>query len=133
MIEGQFGENDELIFEIELMTKNGEVISVDVMLDTGFTAGYLAIDQQDIIALGWQKLQSDIRMKTAQGVGRFDIYEGQVIIDSREFIVPVHVGKDLPEILIGVKWLKLMRLSVDYYWQSRKPRNFSSWMKASSA
>ncbi|MGL4499311.1 MAG: aspartyl protease [Planktothrix sp.] len=114
MMEGRFGENDELIFEIELMTQNGEIISVDVMLDTGFTAGYLAIDQQDIIALGWQKLQSDIRMKTAQGVGRFDIYEGQVIIDSREFIVPVHVGKDLPEILIGVKWLKLMRLSVDY-------------------
>lgn len=114
MMEGRFGENDELIFEIELMTQNGEIISVDVMLDTGFTAGYLAIDQQDIIALGWQKLQSDIRMKTAQGVGLFDIYEGQVIIDSREFIVPVHVGKDLPEILIGVKWLKLMRLSVDY-------------------
>ena len=44
MIEGRFGENDELIFEIELMTKNGEIISVDVMLDMGFTAGYLAID-----------------------------------------------------------------------------------------
>lgn len=25
------------------------------------------------------------------------------------------------------------RSGVIYYWQSRKPRNFSSWMKASSA
>lgn len=84
------------------------------MLDTGFTAGYLAINQQDIDVLEWPQLQSDIRMKIAQGVGRFEIYEGRVIVDGQEFIVPVHVGQDLPEILIGVKWLKLMRLNVDY-------------------
>jgi predicted aspartyl protease len=114
MIEGRFGEVDELIFEIDLIAGNGEVIPVEVMLDTGFTAGYLAIDEQDIDALEWQKLQSDIRIKIAQGVGQFDIYEGQVIVDNREFIVPVHVGKDLPEIIIGVKWLKLMRLNADY-------------------
>lgn len=114
MISGRFGEVDELIFEIDLIAGNGEVIPVEVMLDTGFTAGYLAIDEQDIEALEWPKLQSDIRIKIAQGVGQFDIYEGRVIVDNREFIVPVHVGKDLPEIIIGVKWLKLMRLNADY-------------------
>lgn len=114
MIEGRFGEVDELIFEIDLIAGNGEVLPVEVMLDTGFTAGYLAIDEQDIDALEWQKLQSDIRIKIAQGVGQFDIYEGRVIVDNQEFVVPVHVGKDLPEIIIGVKWLKLMRLNVDY-------------------
>jgi len=51
MIEGRFGEVDELIFEIDLIAGNGEVIPVEVMLDTGFTAGYLAIDEQDIDAL----------------------------------------------------------------------------------
>ena len=74
----------------------------------------LSIDEQDIDALEWPRLQSDIRIKIAQGTGRFDIYEGRVVLDNREFIGPVHVGKDLPEILIGVKWLKLMRLTVDY-------------------
>lgn len=114
MIQGRFGEEDELIFEIDLIAGNGEIFSVDVMLDTGFTAGYLAINQQDIDVLEWPQLQSDIRMKIAQGVGRFEIYEGRVIVDGQEFIIPVHVGQDLPEILIGVKWLKLMRLNVDY-------------------
>ncbi|MEA5495830.1 aspartyl protease [Limnoraphis robusta Tam1] len=114
MIQGRFGEEDELIFEIDLITGDGEILSVDVLLDTGFTTGYLAIDKQDIDALGWSKIQSNIRIKTAQGVGKFDIYEGQVVIDGQEFVVPVHVGRDLPETLIGVKWLKLMRLNVDY-------------------
>ncbi|MEL7035055.1 MAG: aspartyl protease [Cyanobacteria bacterium J06592_8] len=94
MIQGRFGEEDELIFEIDLIAGNGEVFSVDVILDTGFTAGYLAIDQQDIDGLDWHQLQSDIRIKIAQGVGRFDIYEGQVVVDGREFKVPVHVGID---------------------------------------
>mgnify|MGYP001048055116 CR=1 FL=1 len=48
MISGRFGEVDELIFEIDLIAGNGEVLPVEVMLDTGFTAGYLAIDEQDV-------------------------------------------------------------------------------------
>ena len=47
-------------------------------------------------------------------MGRFDISQGKVVIDGQEFVIPVHVGKDLPEILIGVKWLKLMRLNANY-------------------
>ncbi len=86
----------------------------DVLLDTGFTAGYLAIDKQDISAFDWEKSESDITIPTAQGKGRFDIYEGQIIIDGRQFVIPVQVGKNLPEIIIGVQWLKLFNLVVNY-------------------
>ncbi len=51
MISGWFGENGELFFEIELIASNGEIFLVEVMLDTGFTAGYLAINFQDMEAL----------------------------------------------------------------------------------
>lgn len=51
--------------------------------------------------------------KTARGTEYFDIYEGRLIVDSREFIVPVHVGSDLPEILFGRQWLSLMKLVID--------------------
>ena len=39
---------------------------------------------------------------------------GQIIIDDKLFTIPVQVGKNLPEIIIGVKWLKLFNLVVDY-------------------
>ncbi len=39
---------------------------------------------------------------------------GQIIIDNKLFTIPVQVGKNLPEIIIGVKWLKLFNLVVDY-------------------
>lgn len=48
MISGQFSEQGELIFEIELVAVNGEQIAVDVVLDTGFTTGFLAIHADDI-------------------------------------------------------------------------------------
>lgn len=51
MISGQFSEQGELIFEIELVAVNGEQIAVDVLLDTGFTTGFLAIHADDIEAL----------------------------------------------------------------------------------
>ena len=48
MIEGRFGENGELFFEIELISINGESFVVDALLDTGFTTGWLAINTQDL-------------------------------------------------------------------------------------
>lgn len=44
MISGKFGEIGELFFEIDLIAANGEVFSVDALLDTGFTTGWLAIN-----------------------------------------------------------------------------------------
>ncbi|MEG4506314.1 aspartyl protease [Microcoleus sp. F6_B4] len=113
MISGWFGENGELFFEIELIASNGEIFPVEVMLDTGFTAGYLAINFQDMEALDWPLVQSKFTLATARGDALFDLYEGRVIIDGQEFIVPVHVGEDLPEILIGSQWLDRMQLVVN--------------------
>jgi predicted aspartyl protease len=50
MIEGWFGERDELLFEIELITADELELPIDVMLDTGFS-GWLVIDEQDLQGL----------------------------------------------------------------------------------
>ncbi|MDF0555244.1 hypothetical protein [Kamptonema sp. UHCC 0994] len=44
----------------------------------------------------------------------FDIYAGTVIFNGQEFTIPVHVGDELPETLIGLQWLQTMRLEVDF-------------------
>lgn len=113
MISGEFGEDGKLIFQIELVAANGEQIPVDVLLDTGFTTGFLAVHADDIEPLGWPVLSVKVEMQTAKGTEYFDIYEGRVIVDGREFIVPVHVGSELSEILFGRQWLSLMKLVID--------------------
>jgi predicted aspartyl protease len=113
MISGRFGENGELFFEIELIASNGEVFPVEVLLDTGFTTGFLAINSQDLDALDWSLIAPQIEMQTARGEGFLDIYEAWVIIDGQDLIVPVHVGEDIPEILIGCQWLDRMQLVVN--------------------
>jgi predicted aspartyl protease len=120
MISGWFGEYGELFFEIELIASNGDILPVEVLLDTGFTTGYLALNFQDIEALEWPLIMSKIKLATAGGEEFFDLYEGRLIIDSQEFIVPVHVGDELPEILIGSQWLDRMQLIVN------KPRGIST-------
>jgi predicted aspartyl protease len=113
MISGWFGDNGQLFFEIELIASNGEIFSVEVMLDTGFTTGFLAINSQDLDGLDWSLIVREIEMQTARGDALFDIYEGRIIIDGQELIVPVHVGENLPEILIGSQWLDRMQLVVN--------------------
>lgn len=113
MISGRFGEEGELIFEIELVANNEEKIAVDVLLDTGFTTGFLAIHTDDIEALGWSVLAAEVEMQTARGIEYFDIYEGRAIVDGKEFIIPVHVGSELTEILLGRQWLRVMKLVID--------------------
>lgn len=113
MISGWFGDNGQLFFEIELIASNGEIFPVEVMLDTGFTTGFLAINSQDLDGLDWSLMVREIEMRTARGDALFDLYEGRVIIDGQELIVPVHVGEDLPEILIGSQWLERMQLVVN--------------------
>ena len=113
MISGWFGENGELFFEIELIASNGERFPVEVLLDTGFTTGFIAINSQDLDSLDWSLIVREIEMQTARGDVLFDLYEGRVIIDGQEFVIPVHVGEDLPEILIGSQWLDRMQLVVN--------------------
>lgn len=59
MIHGRFGENIELFFEIDLVAADGKSFSVEVLLDTGFTTGWLALDTQDCLSLGWVMTESE--------------------------------------------------------------------------
>jgi predicted aspartyl protease len=113
MMNGRFGDNKELFFEIQLVAANNEKFYVEALLDTGFTDGWLAIETQDLDALEWSLIALQVEMTTARGLARFDIYEGKVIIDDIEIIVPVHVGDNLPETIIGSFWLDIMRLVAD--------------------
>lgn len=110
---GSFGDNGELWFEIQLVAANGEVFSVEALFDTGFTVGWLAINTQDLEALEWLLIAAQIEMRTARGEGQFNLYEGRVIIDGTEFIIPVHVGESIPDTLIGSAWLDIMQLVVN--------------------
>jgi len=111
MIQGSFGDKDELFFEIELIAEEGLELPVDVMLDTGFS-GWLAMNEQDLAGLDWSYLDEEM-MGTAQGDFVFEIYAGKIRIDGEEFDIPVHVGAGVPEFLIGRQWLKNRRLVVD--------------------
>ena len=110
---GAFGDNGELWFEIQMLSANGDVFSVEALFDTGFTAGWLAINTQDLEALEWLRIAAQIFMTTARGEGQFNLYEGRVIIDDTEFIIPVHVGDDIPDTLMGSAWLDIMQLVVN--------------------
>ncbi len=111
MISGFFGDEDALLFEIELISDEGLELPVDAMFDTGFSY-WLAVNDQDIDALGWEHLREQI-MRTARGDIKFDIYVGKIKLDGQEYDIPVHVGKDLTEVLLGRQWLTTRRLLVD--------------------
>jgi clan AA aspartic protease len=111
MIEGTFGDQEELFFEIELIADNGLELPVDALLDTGFS-GWLAMDSQDLEGLDWTYIKQE-KMRTAKGEFNFDLYAGKVRIEGQEFDIPVHVCTGVPEILIGRQWLKNRRLVVD--------------------
>ncbi|NES25283.1 MAG: aspartyl protease [Symploca sp. SIO3E6] len=114
MISGRFGDTGELFFDIEVITAEGEILPVEVLLDTGFTRGWLAMDTQDVESLGWSLIMRRYAMKTARGEELFDIYSGNVIIDGEEFTVPVVAGIAMPDNLLGLQWLQTRRLVVDF-------------------
>ncbi len=113
MISGSFNTKGELVFEIGLIGTDGEAIPVNVLLDTGFT-GWLAIDNQDVESLGWLIIDQQERMQTARGEALFDLYEGTVLLDGEEFVIPVLGGDELEDILLGVRWLQTKRLVADF-------------------
>ena len=59
MIQGTFGDEDELFFEIELIADNGLELPVDALLDTGFS-GWLAINDQDLDGLDWTYVKENL-------------------------------------------------------------------------
>lgn len=111
MIQGTFGDEDELFLEIELIADNGLELPVDALLDTGFS-GWLAMESQDLEGLDRTYVKQE-KMRTAKGEFNFELYVGKVRIDPQEFDIPVHVGAGVPEVLIGRQWLKTRRLIVD--------------------
>lgn len=111
MIEGRFGDEDELFFEIELIADNGLELPVDALLDTGFS-GWLAMEEQDLEGLDWIYVKQE-KMLTAKGEFDFELYAGKIRIDGQDFDIPVHVGAGVPAFLIGRQWLKNRRLVVD--------------------
>jgi predicted aspartyl protease len=94
MILGEFNSKGELIFEIGLITADGDIIPVEALLDTGFT-GWLAIDNQDALSLGWLRESQREDMRTARGEARFNLYQGIVLLDGEEFAIPVLGGDEL--------------------------------------
>jgi len=110
-MDGFFGDEDALLFDINLITSDGLELPVDAMLDTGFSY-WLAIDEQDLDALGWTYIDQQI-MRTARGDVKFEIYLGKVKFSGQELDIPVHVGKGLTEVLLGRQWLRTKRLVVD--------------------
>ncbi|MBD1831389.1 aspartyl protease [Cyanobacteria bacterium FACHB-472] len=111
MIQGYFGEKGELFFEIELIAANGSVVTVNALLDTGFT-DWLAMDIQDVESLEWLYLDKQ-EMRTARGDVRFNRYQATVFIDNQEMTIPVLAGKAITEVLLGLQWLENRRLVVD--------------------
>jgi predicted aspartyl protease len=111
MIQGYFGDEGELFFEIDLIAVDGSVVTVNALLDTGFT-DWLAIDIQDVQSLGWSYIKKR-EMRTARGDVRFNLYEGIVILDGQELTIPILAGKAITEVLLGLQWLENRRLVVD--------------------
>jgi predicted aspartyl protease len=111
MIEGYFNLRGELFFEIDLMATNSSIVTVDAMLDTGFT-DWLAMNIQDIESLGWDFLEKSEK-QTASGFVRFDLYAGTVIFDNQEMTIPVIGGEEFTHVLMGLQWLNNRRLIID--------------------
>jgi predicted aspartyl protease len=114
MISGKFGEIGELIFEIDLIAADEERFTIDALLDTGFTTGWLTLDTQDILSLGWAMIESERAMQIARGEAFFDVYEGRVVLDGQEYVIPVLAGDGIPESLLGLQWLKMLPLTVNF-------------------
>ncbi|MDZ8054421.1 MAG: aspartyl protease [Aulosira sp. ZfuVER01] len=112
MIQGIFGSEGQLFFEIDLITNDRLNLPVDVMLDTGFT-GFVAMNKQDINDLNWLYVGKE-RLRTAQGETKFLIYSGTILLDGQEYQIPVYAGDEITEVLLGSEWLKILPLVVNY-------------------
>ncbi|MGB5960025.1 MAG: aspartyl protease [Coleofasciculaceae cyanobacterium] len=111
MMQGYFGDNGELFFEIELTAIDGSVVIVDALLDTGFT-DWLAMDTQEVDSLGWLLIDKK-QMQTARGEKTFNLYQGTVSFDGQELTIPVLGGAEITEVLLGLRWLENRRLVVE--------------------
>jgi predicted aspartyl protease len=59
-------------------------------------------------------IESNHTMQMARGEAYFDIYEGRVVLDEREYIIPVLARAGIPEPLLGLQWLRMLPLAVNF-------------------
>ena len=114
MISGEFNQKGSLVFQVDLIAADETDYPVKVILDTGFT-GWLIVNKQDAILLGWKQYSEPQTVQTANGLTTLNVFEGIVAIDGEEFTIPVLAGSRVKDILLGVRWLKFKRLVVDFY------------------
>lgn len=111
-MQGRFGDNNELLFEVELISKDGVELAIEAMLDTGFS-GWLALDLQDLEGLDLHYIGTqDMQLAKGEEV-EFSLYFGKVYLDEQEFEVLIHAALGVPEVLLGRQWLTNRRLVVD--------------------
>lgn len=101
MMLGEFNRKGELIFDIALIAANETLLPVKALFDTGFNE-WLLINNKDADNLEWSVQDSRI-VQTAAGMTVFNVYEGIVLMDDEEWIVPVFGGYRVKEILLGVR------------------------------
>lgn len=113
MINGEFNQKGELLFDITLIAADETDYPVKAMLDTGFS-DWLLINNKDAERLRWVQKQKQRKVQTAGGIRVFNLYEGIVLIDGEELIVRVLGGDNIKEVLLGVRWLRFKRLVADF-------------------
>ena len=111
MNQGHFNNKGELFFQMDLMAVDCSKITVEVMLDTGFT-DWLAMNLQDIECLEWPFIMKQEK-QTAGGFVKFNLYAGTVFFGDQKFAIPVIGGNEFTHVLMGLQWLKHRRLIVD--------------------
>ncbi|WP_318780884.1 hypothetical protein [Dendronalium phyllosphericum] len=50
----------------------------------------------------------------ARGEEFFDIYEGRVVRNQQEYIIPAVASLEIREPLLGLQWLKILPLAVNF-------------------
>ncbi|HAO13127.1 MAG TPA: aspartyl protease, partial [Planktothrix sp. UBA8407] len=44
----------------------------------------------------------------------FDVYAGKILLGEQEFEIPVFAGDEIPEVLLGSRWLTILPLAVNF-------------------
>jgi predicted aspartyl protease len=113
-MQGSLGENNELLFEIRLVTTDGIDFTIDAMLDTGFS-GWLTLDVQDLDGLDVQYIGTqNMQLATGEEV-EFNLYTGSIYFDRQEVNIIIHAALGIPQVLLGRQWLINRKLVVDIY------------------
>jgi predicted aspartyl protease len=113
MIYGEFNRKGELVFDIGLIAADRTLRPVRAILDTGFNQ-WLLINNKDAENLEWLRQWDTQKAQTAGGTVMLNIYEGNILIDGKEWMVPVLGSSRVKDILLGVRWLRHKRLVADF-------------------